>query len=85
VALPRLRHSNRVADHSHVRGAGATDDVRLTLDYSHVTKLVTDFAEASQYKSVEGLAEGIAQVGAPHPPEPMDRLAGRHRACADRR
>eukprot|EP00160_Parvularia_atlantis_P021559 Unigene9393_Nuclearia_a/m.28681 Unigene9393_Nuclearia_a/g.28681 ORF Unigene9393_Nuclearia_a/g.28681 Unigene9393_Nuclearia_a/m.28681 type:complete len:763 (-) Unigene9393_Nuclearia_a:31-2319(-) len=42
--------------------AGATDDVAHTINYSDVTKVVVDFVEASQYKSVEGLAEGIAQT-----------------------
>ena len=36
--------------------------MRRTLDYAQVTKTVADFAEEKQYKSVEGLAEGIAQV-----------------------
>jgi len=36
--------------------------VRHTLDYAEITKAVAEFAEEKQYKSVEGLAEGIAQV-----------------------
>jgi len=41
---------------------GEQDDVRHTLDYAEITKAVAEFAEEKQYKSVEGLAEGIAQV-----------------------
>ena len=44
------------------RAPGEHDDVRQTLDYANVTKAVADFAEATQFKSVEGLAEGIAQL-----------------------
>jgi len=42
--------------------SGSTDDVSLTVNYSDVTKTVTELVQTSHYKSVEGVAEGIAQV-----------------------
>ncbi|CAG8451784.1 9352_t:CDS:2 [Acaulospora colombiana] len=42
--------------------AGETDEFSFAIDYREITKAVTKFAEESTHKSVEALADGIAQI-----------------------
>jgi len=47
---------------SDISAAGETDELAKSVSYSTVAKEVAEFAETKQYKSVEGLAEGIANL-----------------------
>lgn len=47
---------------SSVASAANSDFINDTVNYSTITKEVTEFTENTQFKSVEGLAEGIATV-----------------------
>ncbi|CAG8559627.1 1150_t:CDS:2 [Diversispora eburnea] len=46
----------------NISEAGKTDKLTDTINYGTVSKVVTEFAEKSSYKSVEALADGIAKV-----------------------
>ena len=45
-----------------VRPAAATDDIEATFDYRAVSKRVAAFVEASRYRLIEAMAEGIAAL-----------------------
>ena len=48
--------------YSHVDPAGSNDNLSSTLNYGTLCKKVSSFTESSSFKSMEGLALGIAQV-----------------------
>ncbi|KAG9307286.1 hypothetical protein G9A89_017114 [Geosiphon pyriformis] len=51
-----------VTIHTNISQAGETDHLPHSIHYGVVCKKVTKFAEESNYKSVEALADGIARV-----------------------
>lgn len=46
----------------NIAEAGKTDKLANTINYGTVSKVVTEFAEESSYKSIEALADGISKV-----------------------
>jgi len=46
----------------HIMKGGKTDDIRDTISYAEVYKVIKEFMEQKQYKLLEALAENIAEI-----------------------
>ncbi len=45
-----------------IRQAGKTDDLQYTIDYAAVAQRVVGYVEASSFKLIESIADGIEQI-----------------------
>lgn len=45
-----------------IRKAGATDELEYTVDYAAVAERLVEYVEASSFKLIESVAEGIADI-----------------------